>query len=525
MAISFPGRIEAKLVVPSGGASVSASNANGGSAATVTVPSAAYYLSAAGGISGLVATLESQLNSTAALHGFPRTPSVMDDVVGGDWTNGSGWLCQEESGNLAPVFGAVTLTASGTPTYQNDGIKDGDYAVGFDSATDAFGGGNADFDVDGSADIVFAGVLKLSADLAIGTVNRIVHKRGAGAGYTLYLTRNSSLSAGISLVLHDGTNQIFPSILTIDWSANTDVWFAVVAAVERSTNTARVAVQNLETGEKFVGPSADISSIGSMSNASAFSIGTSTAQPWHLSALYVVSGSGVATGLSAGLSTALTNFANAINAAWSVSLSDTTGQVIINWSGYETPTHSLTWTSTALRDMLGFDANISNATSATTGAAQSPACWLPDAPLNVDGHPAMTPEETDLRVTESPTGVTLGLTGNTKYVHTNVRYRRVPVDRIREADAAVDNASLEVFLRNTQFGQGDISWFTPASQVQVWWNSAGTLTLLGDDANSGTGVEGWTIVGISSFAQAVRLSQDGYTGHFDVTFPRLVSAG
>src|SRR5690606_21104422 len=117
----------------------------------------------------------------------------------------------------------------------------------FDS-TDAFTAGTGDFDVDGSADIVFACVLKLSADLAIGTVNRIVHKRGAGAGYTLYMTRNSSLSAGVALVLHDGTDQVFPSILTIDWSANTDVWFAVVAVVERSTNTARVAVQNLETG-------------------------------------------------------------------------------------------------------------------------------------------------------------------------------------------------------------------------------------------------------------------------------------
>src|SRR5690606_34772760 len=181
-----------------------------------------FYLTEAGGVPGLVATLQTQLNAKHELMGFPRAAAVMDAVVGGDWTNGSGWLCQEASGNLAPVFGAVTLTASGTPTYRNDGIKVGDYAVGFDS-TDAFTAGTGDFDVDGSADIVFACVIKLAADLAIGTVSRIVHNRGAGAGYTLYMTRNSSLSAGVALVLHDGTDQVFPSILTIDWSANTDV--------------------------------------------------------------------------------------------------------------------------------------------------------------------------------------------------------------------------------------------------------------------------------------------------------------
>src|SRR5690606_38548649 len=148
-------------------ASVSVTIPNGAGATSVkALPKGSYYWTAAGTVSGAIETIEDALNAEHAVMGFPRTAAVMATVVGGDWTNGSGWLCQEASGDLAPVFGTVTLADSGTPTYQNAGVKTGDYAVGFDSSTDAFTGGTGDFDVTATDDIIWACVVKLDENLA-----------------------------------------------------------------------------------------------------------------------------------------------------------------------------------------------------------------------------------------------------------------------------------------------------------------------------------------------------------------------
>jgi hypothetical protein len=137
----------------------------------------------------------------------------------------------------------------------------------------------------------------------------------------------------------------------------------------------------------------------------------------------------------------------------------------------------------------------------------------------------MAPEDTDLRSTESPTGLTIGLSGNVKYVHTNVRWDRVPVDRIREASATYANASLEVFFRDCISGLGGHAWFTPLSPMQVYWSNAGTDALLGADANDGAGTDGWCITGLSKFSELAKMSQPGFAGQFNVRLPRIVSAG
>lgn len=51
---------------------------------------------------------------------------------------------------------------------------------------------------------------------------------------------------------------------------------------------------------------------------------------------------------------------------YTVTLSDTTGKVTI---AVDTSTYSITWTSTDLRDLIGFDANVTSQTTAT-GADQ-----------------------------------------------------------------------------------------------------------------------------------------------------------
>jgi hypothetical protein len=509
-------------VVPSGGAAVSATIANGGAAVTATVPAADYYLTTAGGVSSITTALQTALNN--ASNGYPRSTAALANAIGGTWTTGSAWLCDESSGNLAPAVGAVTLTAGSTPTYGTAGPRAGiDFAVGFDSVNDRFDGGDV-FDVTGTDDLIVAWVAKVAV-APVGSADTLAVKlSSSGAGWQVSL----SDSAG-TFVFYGADAASTTQFLITGPSFHVGVWHVGIACIDRSTGKARIGTRSLAGTSSISAETTALTT--TMANAIAFRVGDRADAPGtaptdtKIAYLAVVSGNAVATGLSAGLSAALTTFANAVNSAWTVTPSTTDGRVSIGWTGYATPTWSLSWTSTVLRDALGFTANIAGVTTTQTSTAQSPMVWFPDSPLNCDDHPSMTPEETDLRTSESPTGIVLGLCGNTKYAHSNLRYERVPVDRIREGSVTYANASLEVFFRNTQSGQGDISWFTPASPVQVYWNNAGTDVLLGADANDGAGVAGWTIVGVSSFSKLARPSQTGWVGAFDVTFPRLVSDG
>lgn len=515
---TFSGRLEARCTVPTGGAAVSVTIPNGAGASTKTVPAGNYYMTAAGGVSSLTTALQSALNDGTG--GYPQTAAAMAAAVGyGDWTGGDGYLFNESSGNAVAVYGAPDLTPVNTPTYGFAGPRGGiDKAIGFDGSTDAFTGGNVN-DLVAATDLLVAGVIYFDG-LDGGTNDDIISKGfvgGVGGGF--YICREG---AALSCYFTDGASTVHRTV-----AVPASTWLAFMYVADRTNQTARIAVAPISTGVATVSASASIAAVGSPTNANSFNVGnngTNGALAGYLAAMYITTGAGKALTLNANISQAVTNLANAINASWVVAPSATDGRVSIGWTGYVTPTWSLAWTSTVLRDVLGFTADIAGVTTTQTGANQSALVWFPDSPMNCDDHPSMTPEETDLRTSESPTGIVLGLCGNTKYVHSNVRYQRVPVDRIREASATYDNASLEVFFRNTQAGQG-ITWFTPASPVQVYWSNAGSDVLLGADANSGAGVAGWTVVGVSSFSKLARLSQDGYVGQFDVTFPRLVSDG
>lgn len=504
--MAIAGRVEAKLTVPSGGAAVDASTGAHASPVTVTVPAGDYYLTAAGGVSGLLETLQDLLNDN--VQGYPLNASAMNDAVtAGTWS--AGWLCNESSGNLAAEFGGVTLTPSGAPTYGTPGPRGGiDKAVGFDS-TDAFVGGTSDFDVDGSSDLIIAAVVKLTGDLMTGTPCRIVHKRGGGAGYTLYMTRNSPTSAGFSMVLHDGTDQIFPSILTIDWAVHANTWIAVLAVVERATNTARVAAKSLATGELFIGPGADISAVGSMSNASAFNLGSASQKPWYLAALYIGTGAGAASGMSAAMAPLVNGFANAISAAWSVAMDDS-GVVTIANSGWPS---SIAWTSAALRDLLGFGADMQDEGS-VTGTKAARGVWFPSAALNVEGSdPRRAPRVTDLRTTTSPTGRVLGLVGPSFRRHRNITWELVPEFRVWEASADVPNNTWETFFADTQLGEH--AWFGVSSPIQIYDHAGNRV---GQDAD----VSGWQITGLDSI-DPKRVGD--WTGLWTVTLPEIVSSG
>jgi hypothetical protein len=519
MAFSFSGRIESKLTIPTGGAAISATVANGAGAQTVTFPAASYYLTTAGGVSGLLSTMQTQLNQTHNLMGFPQTAAAAALAIGaGTWTSGTGYLCQEASGSLASSFGLpATLAPTSSPTYRNTGTTTGDYAVGFDSAADDFRGGVGDFNVTGTDDIIIAWVGKFTTTPSGGGEFLFVKGNSGAARWGIY-------AAGAALTL-EVVNSAGTYTSAVNISTVVGEWHVGIACIDRTAGTVRISVRGLTSGLTVTGANTAITA-NTSSNADAFTVGgrngSLAATSWRLSALYIVKGSGVATGVPAAIATAVATFAGAVNSTWTVSMDSTggTGRVSIGWSGYATPTWSLSWTDTTLRDVLGFTANISVVTTTQTGTESSEAVWFPDAPLNIDDEPRMAPLMSDQRTTQSPTGNVIGLVGNTFYKHTNVRWERVPIERYREASATYPNQSLEAFWASTQLGQGS-SYFSVCSPLMIYYNQAGTQTAVGSDES----ISGWTVVGGGAIKDVAKKADTSWTGHWNVTLPAIVSAG
>jgi hypothetical protein len=400
---------------------------------------------------------------------YPQTAAQMATLVGGTWTSGSAWSCNESSGDLAPVFGSVTLADSGTPTYSNQGARGGgDKAVGFDASTEYFDGGD-NFDVTATDDLIAVWVARFTS--LPGSNVEFLNKNGGGP----YWVINFSTGGDHELYLYDGVDS---AACTSGAAPTLNKWYVGMAVIDRSTSTMRIGVCDIG-GSPAVSATSSTTSIDSLANAAGVRLGAyggaNSFTTGTVAYLAVTTGAGVATGLAAGMSTALASFAAAMKSQ--------------------------------------------------TGTKQAKGLFFPDSPLNCDDHPSMAPEDTDLRSTESPTGVVLGLSGNVKYVHANVRWDRVPVDRIREASATYENASLEVFFRDCITGLGGHAWFTPLSKMQVYWSNAGTDTLLGADHDDGEGTSGWGLTTISKFRDIAQPSQPGWVGQFNVRFPRLVSDG
>lgn len=224
------------------------------------------------------------------------------------------------------------------------------------------------------------------------------------------------------------------------------------------------------------------------------------------------------TALLAALQTALTSGRAPSTGSWSVSLDVATGLVTINCTG----TWSLAWTSTNLRDLLGFTADISSSSTAQTGTKQARGLWLPGCPITLqESDPRQAPTVTDLRTTRGPTGIAFGLWGNSSYEHTGVVWPYVTKAQTWEQDANTTNASWEFFFRETQLGNG-LSWFSVLSSVQIYDH---TGTLVGINANSGAGLtNGWQILGVGNIAPK-RSLQDGSTLFWRIEIPTLVSSG
>lgn len=235
-------------------------------------------------------------------------------------------------------------------------------------------------------------------------------------------------------------------------------------------------------------------------------------------------GSYTPTSFIAYTATALTAQAPPAAGTWSVSLSTGTSGTGLVTIARSTGSYSITWTSTALRDLLGFTANITTQTS-VTGTNQHAGLWFPDCPITLDGHPSRAHKQTDNRASESPSGTVITLGGTKKYQHKNIAYSHVAMARVWEEEAATPSASLEQWLNDTQFGDGH-TWFSRGSAFQVYWDDRGTDTLVGLDLNNGTGpTSGWYFSpAISDIHDHVSRVGD-WLGMLTVKFPRIISPG
>ncbi len=143
---------------------------------------------------------------------------------------------------------------------------------------------------------------------------------------------------------------------------------------------------------------------------------------------------------------------------------------------------SVTFTSTEIRDLLGFTGNIVAASSAQTGTRHCPGLWLPANPGKFTRHGDYDAGtlNTQTRQTIGPTGAVYTVGGGTAYFRDlqGVLWDGVPATRVRPqynssgTQTSTTNETLEEYLGNTFYGTGTYaSLFTRGASNRLYWNA------------------------------------------------------
>jgi phage gp46-like protein len=248
--------------------------------------------------------------------GYPASSAAMALAVpGGTFTHG--WLCNDTAGNLGPVFGGVSLVASGTGLiYEDAGPRSGgDFAVGFTAgaATGRFSGDASLFDIAANTD-----------ELIVAWVGKWSALPSVFGG--MFGKASAAFANGWHMTGRDGTSLDFGIGPGAAWSASIagasgfllGRWHVGIAVIDRTgTDTARFGVRELFGSTTVLSTSATGINGSAASTASNFTLGRSDWVPgndnFRLAALYVGKGAGVAAGLAVNLSTALAIFAARIS--------------------------------------------------------------------------------------------------------------------------------------------------------------------------------------------------------------------
>lgn len=133
-------------------------------------------------------------------------------------------------------------------------------------------------------------------------------------------------------------------------------------------------------------------------------------------------------------------------------------------------TFTITWTSTALRDLLGFAGTLTPAALTFTSTLAFRGVWLPNAEAAFaygngdEGH-----TETDIGATESPAGDLKGLGWTTRKVLPYAMWSHVPVAFARISGEATTGASFEQQWRWCQ--GGELAYFELLAPFRVYWSA------------------------------------------------------
>lgn len=130
---------------------------------------------------------------------------------------------------------------------------------------------------------------------------------------------------------------------------------------------------------------------------------------------------------------------------------------------------SITWTSTNLRDVLGFAGNISAVSTAQTGTLAAKGVFLPDCPKHTphgDGDDG--DEVSDLLYTMAPDGTAHTVSG-TSMTTNHVRWSHLSRKRARISGEVVDGESWQQFWRDCH--RGDLAYCDVGTQVRLIWDA------------------------------------------------------
>lgn len=144
---------------------------------------------------------------------------------------------------------------------------------------------------------------------------------------------------------------------------------------------------------------------------------------------------------------------------------------------------SITWTSTTLRDAVGFSANISGATVEQDGPKRPRGLWLPGIEHRFSryGHLGSTAEKgdliTDYRATVGPTGTVHAIYSTQHRRHRGIRWDGVPSNRAKQHHEAVVNESFEAFALDCMTNRFALIPVNP--YVKLYWTTTTGPTTVG----------------------------------------------
>jgi len=254
--------------------------------------------------------------------GYPSSSAQMAAAVGwGSW--GFGWLLDEGTGSLTASFTPTgnplplqfDTSRNGTVNYGNPGPLMGtDLCVGFTSSSPnvRFDGGQ-NFDIQSGSDLLFAYVGRFRDSTQGG-------ESGLNAGSALF-GKVDPISNQVGWFLDDGGNNVATlrvmstptfKIASIARNLFLGEWHVAIGALDRSNGAISWGVRSMNTGRAIGSSVSFLTGNVAITSSQNFYVGhnpeVSGTRHFDLAALYMSTGSQVATGVIPNLKQALQNF-------------------------------------------------------------------------------------------------------------------------------------------------------------------------------------------------------------------------